>query len=310
MRKYLLGFVGLFMAMGVVLSSCKRDNNPQNTQNLTENEEAATATEFATFEAKEENEFCNVKLTIDYPIKGEQVYLDSVRRWIDNTLCRDAFDWEGGKLKKYRGDWSDGEKLVKHYAKAQLKTDMDEEEKSFLREMEVSYECAHTADVTFEGEQVTSMYFSTYVYAGGAHGGILSESATFYNNSGKRVGWEIFKDTKKVKAHIMKGLMKYFEVGDKQSLDECLLLSQEELPLPATMPFLNEQGVVLMYDQYEIAPYSAGMPADVITWKECQDYLTPEFWEMIKNDVEQTSTKKASTKKRKRDVLNNPRMMQ
>ena len=204
MRKYLLGFIGLFMAMGVVLSSCKRDNNPQNTQNLTENEKTATATEFATFEAKEENEFCNVKLTIDYPIKGEQVYLDSVRRWIDNTLCRDAFDWEGGKLKKYRGDWSDGEKLVKHYAKAQLKTDMDEEEKSFLREMEVSYECAHTADVTFEGEQVTSMYFSTYVYAGGAHGGILSESATFYNNNGKRVGWEIFKDTKKVKDYKVK----------------------------------------------------------------------------------------------------------
>lgn len=313
MRKYSLGFASLFMTLGLLLSSCNRDNNPQNTQNLTANKEAETAitTEFATFKAKEANDFCSVELTIDYPTKGEQVFLDSVRSWINNYLSRDAFSWEDGKLKKYRGDLSDGEKLVKHYAKSQLKTDFDEDEKEFLREMGTGYECSHTANATFKGEQITSMLLTTYLYSGGAHGGIISETATFNNNSGKRIGWEIFKDKRKVKAHIVKGLMKYFEVNDKQSLEECLLLTLEELPLPATMPYFSEQGVVLLYDQYEIAPYAAGTPMDVITWKECEDYLAPEFWEMIKNDVEPSSTEKADKKERKRDERDIPfRMLQ
>ena len=38
----------------------------------------------------------------------------------------------------------------------------------------------------------------------------------------------------------------------------------EKFPLPAFPPFLTKEGVVVMYQQYEIAPYAVGMPSCVI----------------------------------------------
>ena len=296
MKKRVLGLVCFALMFGVVFSACKRENKAGNTlqveQNLEVKKKTTIVPEFQIFKAEDSTEFCRVELSIEYPVKGEELYLDSVRNWMNNILKTDVFNWEGGNIRKFKGDLSDGQKLVNHYAAAQMKKDIDKDERDFLREMGVMYECSHNVEVSFKGENLTSVYFSTYVYTGGAHGGILNSAAIFNNKDGKQIGREIFKDTKKVKSHIIRGLMKYFEVKNKRALSECLLVSLDTLPLPVINPYFNENGLVLSYNQYEIAPYAAGMPTDIITWKECQEYLKPEIFELIKNDVDKKSTKK------------------
>lgn len=296
MKKRVLGLIYLTIILAVVFSACKKENKAENTSQSVQNseveEETTIAPEFQIFKAEDSTEFCRVELSIEYPINGEELYLDSVRNWMNNILKTDVFNWEGGNIKKFKGDLSDGQRLVNHYAAAQMKKDMDKDERDFLREMGVMYECSHNAEVSFKGENLTSIYFSTYVYTGGAHGGMLNSATTFDNKNGKQIGWEIFMDKRKVKKHIIQGLMKYFEVKNKKDLADCLLVSLDTLPLPVTTPYFNKNGLVLTYNQYEIAPYAAGMPTDIITWKECQDYLRPEYWELIKKDIEKISSKK------------------
>ncbi len=296
MKNYKFKLICLAIIFVITFFACKKENNKVETSQIegeiSQDEINVETPEFEDFKAKVSSEFCDVELDIEYPTKGEQIFLDSVRNWINDILVQDVFNWEGGMVRRFKGDLSDGKQLVKHYAKAQMKTDLDEDEKEMLRDMEIKYECSHKADVTFKGENLTSISFSTYVYTGGAHGGILNSAVIFNNKDGKQIGREIFKDTKKVKSHIIRGLMKYFEVKNKRALSECLLISLDTLSLPVTNPYFNENGLVLSYNQYEIAPYAAGMPTDVITWKECQEYLKPEIFELIKTDVDKKLTKK------------------
>lgn len=296
MKKRVLGLICLSIMLIVIFSACKKENKAGNTlqveQNLEVKKKTTIVPEFQIFKAEDSTEFCRVELSIEYPVKGEELYLDSVRNWMNNILKTDVFNWEGGNIRKFKGDLSDGQKLVNHYAAAQMKKDMDKDERDFLREMGVMYECSHNVEVSFKGENLTSVYFSTYVYTGGAHGGMLNSAATFDNKNGKQIGWEIFIDKREVRRHIIQGLMKYFEVKSKKDLADCLLVSLDTLPLPVTTPYFNKNGLVLTYNQYEIAPYAAGMPTDIITWKECQHYLKPEYFDLIKNDIEKISSKK------------------
>jgi uncharacterized protein YecT (DUF1311 family) len=40
---------------------------------------------------------------------------------------------------------------------------------------------------------------------------------------------------------------------------------------------VSQQGLVINFGQYEVAPYSSGMPTITFTWKELQPYLAPDF---------------------------------
>ena len=132
------------------------------------------------------------------------------------------------------------------------------------------------------------------VYMGGAHGGQYHEGRSFRTSDGKAFTWKHFKTDMKPEliALLKKGLMAYFNEGADEpitteaALFEMLLLYDDPdtpeneleygLPLPATDPWLTRDGVVFIYQEYEIAPYAFGRPSVTLPYSAVADFITPE----------------------------------
>ena len=121
-----------------------------------------------------------------------------------------------------------------------------------------------------------------YVYLGGAHGGVIGRGGlTFDKKDGKLV--EKVVDPASLDAIqplLRKGLTEYFSGNDMEvtpeELDNILFLETGVIPLPAWTPYPKKDGIVFIYQQYEIASYAAGMPNFTIPYDDIMPYLTPE----------------------------------
>jgi len=148
----------------------------------------------------------------------------------------------------------------------------------------------HTSTISkeYDGEKYVVYLHQTYTYMGGAHGGVSGEgSITFNRSTGTRITRFFTADAQKGMQRLIKeGLKGYFsEYDNKVTTDEelmgQLLLEGNTIPLPAQAPYLSNNGLVLTYQQYEIAPYAAGMPNFTIPYEDAMPYLTDEIKELL-----------------------------
>lgn len=121
-------------------------------------------------------------------------------------------------------------------------------------------------------------FATTYsVYLGGAHPMSSYSGVTFTKADGAKVGYDIFKDVegKEFRAVVTDGLKKYFNVKTDKDLRNCLIDvdNVRKIPLPKSAPMFTEKGIELIYGQYEIAPYAAGMPTVVIPYESAAPLL-------------------------------------
>jgi len=136
---------------------------------------------------------------------------------------------------------------------------------------------------------------TSYSYEGGAHGITLMETPTFVRSSGKLLS--VVVDTLQLEAMqplLAEGVCEYFkECGDTITTEELsdYLFSESfvngMIPLPAVTLALTEEGVLFTYNQYEIAPYAAGIITFTIPYEKMQPFLT----EQVKNLLKQDKTK-------------------
>ena len=71
---------------------------------------------------------------------------------------------------------------------------------------------------------------------------------------------------------------KYFSTlldGTGVEMMEILDLKDGQIPLPAWAPYPSEEGLNLVYQQYEIGAYALGMPSCILPWDEVEPFLTP-----------------------------------
>lgn len=145
-----------------------------------------------------------------------------------------------------------------------------------------NYEYLTEVTKIYEDDEVITLQCLDFLYLAGAHGSTYIEGATFSKADGHRLDWELVKgySEQELRTELLKGLKAYFEVdaeapNSDELLHEQLMLYADitaadlptRLPLPAFAPWLTEQGVVLLYQQYEIAPYVWGMPECVVPRK-------------------------------------------
>lgn len=117
---------------------------------------------------------------------------------------------------------------------------------------------------------------SSYYYGGGAHGYSRYEPATFSAADGSRLTWDntIGKDSRKALLSMIK--QELFKPQDGCSLADGLLIDPDSLALPAAPPSFVEGGLQVIYGQYEIAPYAAGMPSCILPVDSVFPLLTPK----------------------------------
>ncbi|MCD8317975.1 MAG: RsiV family protein, partial [Paraprevotella sp.] len=131
----------------------------------------------------------------------------------------------------------------------------------------------------FESKQFVTYTSDVYEYAGGAHGSEYQGGAVFRKADGRKFGWDMFTadGKEKLRTLIEENLKKnYFKAANDSDFHAMLLLenADDPFPLPQTAPLFMPRGVQFIYQQYEIAPYAAGLPTCTLPYDKLKDLFT------------------------------------
>ncbi len=191
-------------------------------------------------------------LTLDLPT-GDDIVSDSIRRYIFSEVEQK----------------SDNENLETAFKKNAKKFFTEETDGWNGCALEMSF------TKTFENDKIVTFTKNCYWYGGGAHGSTTITGVSFCKKTGKRIGWDIFRTTDGLADLILSKLPNYFQVENEDDVFEELLNIEEEgkLPLPQTQPWIENDSIYFLYQQYEIACYAAGMPNCAFSFDELKDFL-------------------------------------
>lgn len=260
MRLLLLPAVAMIVAISAVCNGCTSASDNVTLDSLTWSDSIVFS---STSHAK-------VDLNVHYIARGPKALRDSVSRWIceafgDSTASRSA------ELKDFIADY--GRNCLKDDS-AEITAEFDDIPNYF------EYALDRSVSVIFEDEQFITFCVQTYRYCGGAHGSTINDYATFRKSDGHLMGWDLLAGLSRndIADRIKQGLRSYFELSDDDSLVDCLLLDaideaerdalyENNFPLPSTLPYIVNDSVAIIYQQYEIACYAAGMPSCFIAPK-------------------------------------------
>lgn len=163
------------------------------------------------------------------------------------------------------------EKNKNDYFKEYLETNKEfEQEYSYM----ANWERQNGVNVVFNDNYFTTLAFFAYQYSGGAHGGYSEEFLIIDTKNGKEIKLnDIFDKSALVilQKRMLKKAYAYTNSENATSLEDAGYLVDK---IEVTDNFsLNERGITFVYQQYEIAPYAAGMPAFMFTWDEIKDII-------------------------------------
>ena len=221
-----------------------------------------------------------VKLSIDYPVKGSPLMLSALRHFIAKTIGADSTQVDNKDsllATAYRLGYetmSESRKEMMYDANDQIPTYF------------ISYDIKKGTE---------SLDFVSYLvnyadYQGGAHGSAYATGSTFTKKDGKCWEWNMIKgkESNGFRQLMKEGVRDYFSQFEKGKITDTrlkdMLLIEEDvnhLPLPAWAPYLSANGLVFAYQQYEIAPYAAGIISFVVPYEKIKPYLVDEILSVI-----------------------------
>lgn len=217
----------------------------------------------------QEGEQQKCRIVTDIP---EAAVSHAVGEWLDGNL--------GGC---YAGDMSDIKEMVAFYGKYHIDSLQRMKDDGVPDYAELSYDVR--MDKAYETDKVVTYSLTLYQDFGGAHPSTQEFGATFRKSDGQRLTWDIVRNDRKYQLHdvVRKMLKGYMNVKTDEELMDILQGADDVsfIPLPVTPPYMTEEGFVLIYQQYEIAPYAYGMPGDTISYAQFKPYLTEWAKELI-----------------------------
>ena len=197
----------------------------------------------------------------------EKSVRSAVSEWLEESL--------GGT---YDGDKGNMEDVVGHYGNLYRDTLCSISSQGVPDYAELSFDAR--MDKIYETDKVVTYGLTIDIDMGGAHPLSKEMGATFSKADGKRLTWDmVSKDgTTGVKNVVKRMLKDYFNAKTDAELMKWVqgVKNANSIPLPKTPPYMTEEGFVLIYQQYEIASYAAGMPGDTIPYKTMKPYLTED----------------------------------
>ena len=122
------------------------------------------------------------------------------------------------------------------------------------------------------------------------HGYTTEVGFTFRKSDGKQIPLLTNTDSPKLAKMLKEGVRSFFSGGAEKPLSdeevvEYLFANDVEaldnLPLPGNAPYLSDTGVVFLYTQYEIAPYSSGIITFEIPFKDILPFLSEEARRLV-----------------------------
>ena len=224
-------------------------------------------------------------LNVAFPVanKKNAQLAAAINEWISEQLGGTYGDSAEGDYAKLLSDTA---ALVDHYYAAIKKLNDDNWKEMAenmqpedLQGMQLFDSIAITK--TAEGKDWVTFQFVNDVFQGGAHGSHLVFGQTFRKSDGRRIGWDIIRQLPEgnLQELMRKGLVSYFAADNEEGFKEEDLESVLDesaryyIPMPQCPPLFTSEGILFLYNQYEIAAYAMGLPCFVLTWEELKPHL-------------------------------------
>ncbi|MBR1547561.1 MAG: DUF3298 domain-containing protein [Prevotella sp.] len=257
------------------------------------------------FVKQREDTMAIVGIRIDWPTAGHRPLVNAVRNYICEQLASMPYGDEKPKVTHY----TDGQAAADATAERHYKLLFDGKKEAlatgYAEGMAFSY--LMQIEKLEESDRYVTYLTNQEGYNGGAHGYAMSTGITFRKSDGKRIAYTteynpdtesfrikqqtLFRDTNspKLYAIIKEGVRSYFsdfesDVNTDQGLLDMLLnvSSVDSIPLPAYPPYFTSKGLCFTYQQYDIAPYSSGMPNFIVPYDKIRPLLTSDAASLIK----------------------------
>ena len=155
-------------------------------------------------------------------------------------------------------------RYYKHYCRTQLyKMAVEDYLNSIQNGYPVrEYEAQQVFEVTYKKDCTLSLYFDRYEYTGGAHGNTTRRSDTWNLQSGERIALaQLFPESMDYRTYLIKTIVK--QIADEIAGGQNPYFENYEENVTNFFNennfYLTPNGLVIYFQQYEIAPYASGI---------------------------------------------------
>ena len=128
------------------------------------------------------------------------------------------------------------------------------------------WEAQIDGEIMFQSPEIMSVAITSYSNTGGAHGALNISFLNFETETGELINNDKLINNLKAFKNLAKT---YFDEAIKE---KDLVFDTETFELPANLAY-SDDGLILLYNTYEIAPYSDGIIEFVIPFDEAKPYL-------------------------------------
>jgi hypothetical protein len=148
-------------------------------------------------------------------------------------------------------------------------TKFNDEYNDFINDFPESsqlWEAEIDGEAMFQSEDIISIAITSYVNTGGAHGNLNISFLNFDVETGRSISnIDLFKDIESFKQIAKTHFDKVIE-------NEGDVFDINTFKLPANIGF-SDEGIILLYNTYEVAPYSTGIIEFEIPYNEIDSFL-------------------------------------
>ena len=210
-----------------------------------------------------------LEIMVDYPVKGNPVFLRRTRSFIMETLEYDLYSG-AASMGRFNGDPSNGQAVINYYGVGGI---------PLLQNRRAAYEweCMEESreiKVIAENDHYISFEI-TVIIGGAAYNPIIScYGETFRKSDGKKL-----KIITNSQAPNFKKLLNDHFPDDMRGY---MYDSDADIPIPNTEPYLLQNGVRFVYQKREVTAPVIPYVKEDIPFSEIQQYLTDDVKDVIR----------------------------
>lgn len=147
-----------------------------------------------------------------------------------------------------------------------------ENAKEEFKEATLNFEYSISSEVTYRNPSIWSIYFNIYTYTGGAHPMTYQKYLNVDPDTGEKIDLnQFFTHQDELKRVVEREIRERHDIETEQLWSDVFFT--ERFQWPENMGLTNE-GLVLVYNPYEILPYAAGFTEVKIPITEASQYLS------------------------------------
>lgn len=136
---------------------------------------------------------------------------------------------------------------------------------------QTQFEALHEFTVTYNQNCLASLYSTQYEFTGGAHGNTVQSSETWNLSSGQRIPLaRLFPHnpdfTQTIIRTINQQIRRQMQAGSNQYFDDYRKRVHDTFQKDQF--YLTSGGIAIYFQQYDIAPYSSGIPTFILPYRQ------------------------------------------